>query len=68
MNGDCEIDGWESYVDREKTMVNSGDSKRLAALFLLKTREERKVTQVALDGIVQDFRGIWRDAMERLQV
>ena len=68
MNGDREIDGGESDVDCEKTMVNNGDSKRLAALFLLKTREERKVTQVALDGIVQDFRGIWRDAMERLQV
>ena len=68
MNGDREIDGWESDVNREKTVVNNGDSKRLAALFLLKTREERKVTQVALDGIVQDFRGIWRDAMERLQV
>ena len=37
-------------------------------MFLQKTREERRITQVALDGIVQDFRGSWRDAMERLQV
>ena len=44
MNGDREIDGWESDVNREKTVVNNGDSKRLAALFLLKTHEEHKVT------------------------
>ena len=44
VNGDREIDGWESDVNREKTVVNNGDSKRLAALFLLKTHEEHKVT------------------------
>ena len=49
-------------------MPVDADPQRLAALFLLKTCEERKITQVALNGTVQDFRGIWRDAMERLQV
>lgn len=44
------------------------DPKRSAALFLLKAREERRITQTALNGIVQDFQGLWRDAMERLQV
>ena len=39
-------------------------AKKMAAMFLLKTREERKVTQVALDGIIQDFRGIWRSALQ----
>lgn len=34
------------------------DIKRSAALFLLKTREERKVTQTALNGIVQDIQGL----------
>ena len=42
--------------------------KRSSALFLLKTREERKVTQTALNGIVQDMRGFWREAMGSLQV
>ena len=44
------------------------DLKRLAAMFLMKTLEERRITQVALDGIIQDFRGMWRNAMARLQV
>ena len=51
-----------------ETGASDDDTKKMAALFLLKTREERKITQVALDGIMQDFRGIWRAAMERLQV
>lgn len=57
----------ENYVDHETT-AGRDEQKKLAALFLLKTREERKVTQVALNGIIQDFRGIWRDGIERLQV
>lgn len=42
------------------------DPKRSAALFLLKTREERKVTQTALN--VQDVNGLYQEAMDRLQV
>ncbi len=41
-----------------------GDPKRSAALFLLKTCEEYKVMQTALNGIVQDIVGLWQDAME----
>ena len=63
-DGEDDIAGWE---DEGQTPCRD-DPKRLPALFLLKTREERKVTQTALNGIVQDFGGIWRDAMERLQV
>ena len=43
-------------------------SKRTSALFLLKTREERKVTQTALNGIVQDMRSYWEEGMGRLKV
>lgn len=57
-----------SEGDEQETSMGKNDQQRLAALFLLKTREERKLTQVALNGIVQDFHGVWRDAMERLWV
>ena len=43
-------------------------SKKQAALFLLKTHEERKVTQTSLNGIVKDFHGLWQDSMENLKV
>ena len=66
---DLQMDDWgNDLLEHERARSIDADPKRLAALFLLKTREERKITQVALNGIVQDFRGIWRDAMERLQV
>jgi hypothetical protein len=66
---DLQIDGWENdLIEHERKKYADADPQRLAALFLLKTREVRKIIQVALNGIVQDFRGIWRDAMERLQV
>ena len=42
------------------------DPKRLAALFLMKTCKEHRLIQAALNGIVQDLQGIWKDAMERL--
>ena len=66
---DLQMDDWgNDLLEHERARSVDADPQRLAALFLLKTREERKITQVALNGIVQDFRGIWRDAMERLQV
>ena len=43
-------------------------SKKSSALFLLKTREERKVTQTALNGIIQDMNGFWLEAVEKIQV
>ena len=40
----------------------------LAAMFLLKTLEQRRVTQTALNGIVKDIQGLWKDNMEVLKV
>ena len=36
--------------------------KRSAALFLLKPREEHKVTQTGLNGMVLNMQGVWKDA------
>ena len=64
---DCgETDGYLGEIEEEAPYDD--DSKRLAAFFLLKTRKERKVTQTALNGIVQDLRGLWRDAMGNVKV
>lgn len=64
-----EADGTDSDGDELQTSIQfNDDPERLAALFLLKTREEHKVTQTALNGVVRDFQGIWKDVMERLQV
>lgn len=68
VDSETDGDGGEEDVEIEQRTQFNDDPKRSAALFLLKTREERKVTQTALNGIVQDFQGLWRDAMERLQV
>lgn len=64
--------------EREDSVVTDEDEvedwnyddhrKRLAAKFLLKTREDRKVTQLALTAIVEDIQGLWRDNMEHLKV
>ena len=58
----------EDRTDTEEPEDPAGAVKRQAALFLFKTREVRKVTQCALDGIVQDLGGLWTDCMEQLQV
>ena len=56
-------------AERESITRPRGDeAKREAALFLLKTKEERKVTQRALDGIVRDLQGIWENSMDGLRV
>ena len=68
VDSETDGDGGEEDVEIEQRTQFNDDPKRSAALFLVKTREERKVTQTALNGIVQDFQGLWRDAMERLQV
>lgn len=64
-------------LDNNITVVGDGiveapsiihDQKRSAALFILKTREERRVTQTALSGIIQDVQGLWRDTVNDLKV
>ena len=48
---------------------DSEDSLQLdAARFLLKTREERKITQAAVDGIVHDVSNLWDSAMIKVDI
>lgn len=42
------------------------DFQFAAARFLLKTREERKITQAAVDGIVQDVTDLWDEGMKQV--
>ena len=58
-----EDDGW---IDNAN--VNAPEFKRLSAMFILKTREEHKVTQAALTGIIQNIKGLWEDNMSNLKV
>ena len=44
------------------------DHQSAAAHFLLKTKEERKITQSAVDGIVQDMTGLWDTAVKQVQL
>ena len=41
--------------------------KRASALFLLKTLEERRITQAALGGIVSDCQALWDTALGHIQ-
>lgn len=62
-------DSDDDVVDSDREDISSSDhQKRLAAMFLLKTREEHKVTQATLTEIVKDIQGLWRDRMENLKV
>ena len=71
-NGDTEsADAHDVATVEEGGTMRTGedyDPKRSVALFLLKTREERNVTQTALNGMVQDIQGLWKDAMETMKV
>lgn len=62
-------DGDPSVVD-DFTLENSYSSetmKKAAAVFLLKTLEERRVTQNALAGIVADTDSLWGVALDHIQ-
>ena len=37
-------------------------------MYLLRTREEHKVTQVALNEIVHGVQGLWKDFIQNLKV
>lgn len=41
--------------------------QRSSALFLLKLKEEHRISQVAIDNIVEDSRGLFFQVMERVQ-
>ena len=60
-NSDCNTEGFEP----QSSGINLQSS---AARFLLKTREERKITQSALDGIVHDVTDLWDVAMKQVHV
>ena len=47
--------------------VTKLQQKQQMALFLLKTKEIRKVSQVALDGIIEDFTLILQETIQRLR-
>lgn len=48
--------------------LSSIERKKQLALFLLKTREIRKVSQVALDGVIADFTQILRKTVYELKL
>lgn len=52
----------------QPTIHSGGDSLKLnAAKFLLKTKEECKLTQASLDAIVSGVKGLWSQAMDDLK-
>lgn len=56
---DCSLEDVE-------TLPSDGDMQSDAARFLLKTREERKITQSAVDGVVKDVTELWDKAMKQV--
>ena len=58
----------QSVIDNASTDNYSPESmKKTAAVFLLKTLEERRVTQNALAGIVSDTDSLWGVALYHIQ-
>ena len=57
-------EGYFCPVRRQPSDVNL---QHAAAHFLLKTREERKITQSAVDGIVQDLTDLWDKGMKEVR-
>ena len=58
---DCNPEG-------SRQLSSEDDFQFAAAHFLLKTKEERKITQSAVDGIVQDMTGLWNTAVKQVQL
>ena len=62
----------EDEDELEEQIINESYSddklQHSAAMFLLKTQEEHKVTQLALNEIVQGVQGLWEDAIQNLKV
>ena len=59
-------DSDQSVVDSSST-ENSYSMKKAAAVFLLKTLEESRVTPNALAGIVADTTSLWGVALDHIQ-
>ena len=60
-----EDDPFEKGFGPPSSEVNFQSS---AARFLLKTREERKITQAAVDGIVHDVTDLWQMGMKQVRI
>lgn len=53
--------------EREDSICTKLKQKKQLALFLLKAKEVRKVSQVALDGIIEDFTLILQETVSHLR-
>ena len=59
----------DEHEEAMETSTDDSDRSSLqfaAAHFLLKTREERRITQRATDGIVKDMTDLWEKAIEQV--
>ena len=66
-NGDAE-DGTNSSSSAPSTFITMNDSlKRSTALFTLKAKEVHKVSQKALDGLMEDFTLLIREVTDSLE-
>ena len=54
-------------TSKETTNVDEEEIKLASALFQLKTLEERKVTQTALNGIIGDVQALWDITLSKIQ-
>ena len=60
-------DDVQPELEREDSICTKLQQKKQMALFLLKTKEVRKVSQVALDGIIEDFTLILQETIRSLR-
>ena len=51
-----------------QTTTSTSSAKRAASLFILKIREENRVTQTALNNIVHGVKELWRCAIQNVKV
>ena len=63
-----ESEGFDCSPEDQGMRSSDGDLQYSAARFLLKTREERKITQSAVDGMVHDISDLWDKAMKKVHV
>ena len=67
-NGVLTSDNPGDIDNSQPTILSGGDSLKLnAAKFLLKTKEECKLTQASLDAIVSGVKGLWSQAIDELK-
>ena len=68
-SGDEHALGNELFIDNPDDLreLHPGDNiQHAAAYFLLKMKEERKITQTAVDGIVQDITDLWDGSLKQV--